>query len=143
MRCAVRPGLIEPAGNSKTNCIYVGGSEESNINSVEALGVSGTDVQPCIETFDDADPTWADWVDPWITDEGRMDSSQWVEASAQSPDHRHCKALVPDAVIDADPNGWEASCASGAYDSYDQEYAQRLISDWLRLNAVIRLPATR
>jgi hypothetical protein len=119
------------AGNSKGNCIYVGGATQANVASVEqTVGHTFN----CIETFEDADPQWSDIVDPWITDEGGWNA--W----AATPGNQVIvtQNAVPDAVINANPTGWEAVCASGAYDSYEKQFAQKLISSGMG-SAVIRL----
>jgi hypothetical protein len=125
------PAGPEPitAGDSKADCIYVGGDDEANVDGVEQL--TGHRFN-CIETFTDADTTWSDWTDAWIADQGGF--TQWVE----QPGHQLIvtQNLVPDSV--ATQNGWETTCASGAYDSYDKQFATKLIDAGMG-SSVIRL----
>ena len=65
MQAGRRPHLLVQAGDSKTACIYVGSYPwKPSFASVE----QSTEMSyNCLETFSDADPTWAAWVVPWVT----------------------------------------------------------------------------
>jgi hypothetical protein len=130
---------VATAGDSKANCIYAtdGGTIEPALSEVEAqLGTTFN----CVETFADEDPAWTDWVDPWPI---RITSDGWDAWLAASPDHQLVLGLnlVPDSVS---PTGyptdtsWEATCDSGAYDTYATQLAENLVAAGAG-NSVIRL----
>jgi hypothetical protein len=129
------------AGDSKSNCIYLnavnGILTAAELSQVEATtGVTYN----CIEQFANADPQWSDWVDPWPI---RIVSDGWDAWLAASPDHQLVLglSLVPNSVSPSGyptNTGWEATCASGAYDQYAITLAQNLV-DAGAGNSVIRL----
>ena len=129
------------AGDSKANCIYLdavnGVLTTAELSAVEqATGV----IYDCIEIFSDADPTWSDWVNPWPT---RTVSDGWDAWLAASPDHQLVLGLnlVPNSVSPSGyptNTGWEATCASGAYNEYAVALARNLVAEGAS-NTVIRL----
>jgi Glycosyl hydrolase family 26 len=116
------------AGNSKTNCIYVGSAPTIYVTSgisplAQAEANTGVTFN-CLETFSDADPAWSDWVSPWMTaPETYYGYHDWLAAD---PTHRTIiitQDLVPDDVINNNGDGaydtnWIADCAAGTFAKY-------------------------
>lgn len=138
---ALTPSGVITAGDSKANCIYLdavnGVLTTAELSAVEqATGVT----YDCIEQFADADPTWSDWVNPWPTGTA---SDGWDAWLAASPDHQLVLGLnlVPNSVSPSGyptNTGWEATCASGAYNEYAVALARNLVAEGAS-NSVIRL----
>ena len=117
------------AGDSKVRCIY------AKLGAPLRQAGRATGVRyRCLETFSDADPTWAAWSKPWLTNK----VYGYVSWLAADPGRQLIltQNLIPDSLA-GDPD-WAAKCASGAYDSY----ATRLASNLVRAGfgySVIRL----
>ncbi|MGA3353804.1 MAG: hypothetical protein ABSD85_11550, partial [Acidimicrobiales bacterium] len=69
-----RPAGLIKAGDSKTVCISDEPPELAR--DLKDTGVNYN----CVETFSDADPTWADWVNPWIASPTGAPFVAWVAA---------------------------------------------------------------
>ena len=128
-----RPHLLVQAGDSRTACIYVGSYPwKPSFASVEqSTGVSYS----CLETFSDSDPTWAAWVDPWVT----QPSYGYAEWLAKDPTERTViitQDLIPNS--EASNKNWRAEGAAGRFDHYARELAINLVKDGFGYS-VIRL----
>ena len=118
-----RPVGIVQAGNSKTLCISNGSVDDITYN--------------CLSTYTNSDPTWADWVNPWIA----STSEPFVGWIAQSPTTHSLidvQNLIPDS--EASNSNWTAECAAGDYNTYATEFAQSMVAAGLGYT-VIRLEA--
>jgi Glycosyl hydrolase family 26 len=118
--CGSSPSHSVPvqAGDSKVRCIYT--KLGAPLKQAErATGVTYN----CLETFSDADPTWAAWSKPWLTNK----VYGYVSWLAADPGRQLVltQNLIPDSLA-GDPN-WAATCASGAYDSYAAQLARNLV----------------
>jgi O-antigen/teichoic acid export membrane protein/glycosyltransferase involved in cell wall biosynthesis len=118
--CGSSPSHSVPvqAGDSKVRCIYT--KLGAPLKQAErATGVTYN----CLETFSDADPTWAAWSKPWLTNK----VYGYVSWLAADPGRQLVltQNLIPDSLA-GDPN-WAAKCASGAYDSYATQLARNLV----------------
>jgi O-antigen/teichoic acid export membrane protein/glycosyltransferase involved in cell wall biosynthesis len=107
------------AGDTKVRCIYT--KLGAPLRQAErATGLTYN----CLETFSDADPTWAAWSKPWLTNP----VYGYVSWQAASPTGRQLiltQNLIPDSLA-GDPD-WAARCAGGAYDSYATQLARNLV----------------
>ena len=129
------PGVIR-AGDSKTNCIYVGGATvDPGLSRVEAAtGVAWS----CIETFSDQDPTWTGWTHPWIASRA-SGVPQWLSAGHGERSLVVSEDLIPLSLADTrHPLGWETACDEGAYDGYARTLARALVRAG-EASAVVRL----
>jgi O-antigen/teichoic acid export membrane protein/glycosyltransferase involved in cell wall biosynthesis len=118
--CGSSPSHSVPvqAGDSKVRCIYT--KLGAPLRQAErATGVAYN----CLETFSDADPTWAAWSKPWLTNR----VYGYVSWLAADPGRQLIltQNLIPDSLA-GDPD-WAAECASGAYDSYATQLARNLV----------------
>ncbi len=135
-------GLIQ-AGPSRSECLLA----TTNGSSLAALqsAVAGFDsltgsTVTCIGTYNNSDPTWSNWDDPWILASGSAYTG-WVAANPQVNQIVLEEDLIPESLADINnPLSWEQSCASGDYDSYAVQLAQNLVAGGLQ-NTVIRLGA--
>lgn len=121
-----RPAALVQAGDSKTNCIYVGGgSVNPQLHAAElAVGITWN----CLEVFVDADPTWGQWVDPWIT---HADSGvpAWVAAAPRRRTLIVSAELIPQSLSDNEhPLTWETPCDEGDFDGYARRFAAALVA---------------
>ena len=121
-----RPVGLVQAGNSKTSCIYVGGgSVNPQLRGAEqATGMTWN----CLEVFVDADPTWSQWVDPWIT---HADSGVpgWVRSQQRRRTLIVSAELIPQSISNnADPLTWEEPCDQGSFDGYARQLARALVA---------------
>jgi hypothetical protein len=120
------------AGDSKARCI------DSRLGDPLRQVEDATGINyDCIETFSNADPTWADWVSPWLT-QAKYGYTSWLAAD---PAHRLIILtinVIPDSV-DGNAN-WAAECAGGAYNLYAKQLAANLVRAGFGFS-VIRLGA--
>ena len=118
--------------DSKTVCMYTG-----SISSLETFSkLVGTQVN-CVVAYNDANPGWAQWVDPWFTHPvptADTDWSSWIKADPAVRRVVVTQEMVPDNV----PANWRVLGAEGAYDGYARELAANLVSAGMG-NAIIRL----
>jgi beta-mannanase len=89
----------------------------------------------CIETYTTADPTWADWVNPWITSISEPFVA-WVAADPTQHQLIDTQNLIPDS--EETNSNWTAECAAGDYNSYATQFATSMIEAGLGYS-VIRL----
>jgi hypothetical protein len=125
------PGLIQ-AGDSKINCISDGPAQLA-----QDLRYTGVNYN-CIETFSDADPTWADWVSPWIASSTGAPFVAWVAADPTGHQLIDTQNLIPESE-ETNPN-WTAECAAGDYNTYATQFATNMVAAGLGYS-VIRLGA--
>ena len=118
--------------DSKTICMYTG-----SISSLETFSkLVGTQVN-CSVVYNDANPGWAQWVDPWFTHPvptADTDWSSWIKADPAVRRLVVTQEMVPDNV----PANWRVLGAEGAYDGYARELATNLVKAGMA-NAIIRL----
>ncbi len=118
------------AGDTKVRCIYT--KLGASLRQAErATGLTYN----CLETFSDADPTWAAWSKPWLTNPVYGYVS-WLAANPTGRQLILTQNLIPDSLA-ADPD-WAARCAGGAYDSYAAQLARNLVKAGFG-SSVIRL----
>jgi hypothetical protein len=122
---AERPAHLVQAGDSKTNCVYVGGgSVEPQLSAAERVtGATWT----CLETFSDADPYWSRWIDPWLT-HANSGVPEWIARGGGTRTLIVSEDLIPQSITnDPDPLTWEVPCDQGAFDVYAKEFANALV----------------
>jgi hypothetical protein len=122
---ASHPPSRVQAGDSKTSCIYVGGgSVEPQLAEAErATGVTWN----CLETFSDADPSWSQWADPWIT-HANSGVPAWVSSHRQARTLIVSEELIPQILTnDPNPVTWELPCDNGEFDGYAKQLASALV----------------
>ncbi|HTX01979.1 MAG TPA: glycosyl hydrolase [Acidimicrobiales bacterium] len=130
------PSRLVRAGDSKTACVYVGNAPwPSDLAAAErATGVE----YGCVEGFANADPTWADWVNPWLIHRG-TGWPKWLASSPATHTVILTINLIPDSVSnDADPAAWEIPCDRGAFDDHARALAENLVESGFA-RVVIRL----
>lgn len=135
-RLPARPVALVQAGNSKTVCISTGsGTWKAGLRAAEqATGIAFR----CLETFSDADPTWSQWMDPWIT-HANSGIPEWVAADRRQRTLIVSEDLIPQSLTnDPDPITWEQPCAAGQFNGYARRFARALVSAGLGWS-VIRL----
>ena len=125
-----RPSGLIQAGDSKTTCI----SDDPGAQLAQDLVYTGINYN-CVETFTDADPTWADWVSPWITSPNEPYVA-WVAADPTGHQVIDTQNLIPDSE-ESDPN-WTAECAAGDFNTYATQFATNMVAGGLGYS-VIRL----
>lgn len=129
---ATRPGRLIQAGDSKTNCIYAKlGSSLRHAESATGITYS------CIETFNDDEANWSEWVSPWLT-QLKYGYSSWLRADPAVRQVILTMDLIPSHTAD-DPD-WAAECAAGDYNTYARELAVNLVKNGFGYS-VIRLGA--
>ena len=125
-----RPAGLVQAGNSKTACIYAG-LATTLITAEHATGMTYN----CVETFSNADPTWADWVSPWLT-HVQYGYGEWLAAAPRKRTVIITQNLIPDSEKN-NPN-WRAEGAAGMFNKYARALAQELVASGFGYS-VIRL----
>jgi beta-mannanase len=80
----------------------------------------------CLETFTDSDKTWADWVNPWIAGKSGGAYQRWVAADPTGHQLIDTQNLIPDS--EKSNSSWTEQCAAGAYNSYAEQFAARMVS---------------
>lgn len=125
----VRGGVLR-AGDSKTACIYA--SLGHQLTQAEASTGIHYD---CLEAFLTGSTTWAEWVQPWITNP-RYGYTDWVRRPGGSRTLVLTINLVPNSV--AKQPGWRARCAAGRFDADARLLARNLAAADLG-RSVIRL----
>jgi hypothetical protein len=90
----------------------------------------------CVETFSNADPTWADWVNPWIASPTGAPFDAWVAADPTHHSLIDTQDLIPGSEA-TNPN-WRAECAAGDYNGYAAQFATTMVAAGLGYT-VIRL----
>ncbi len=129
-----RPAGLIQAGNSKTVCI-TNGPNPNNYSQMDFTTLNGITYN-CMETFSDAMPTWADWVNPWIDGVNGAPFVNWVKADPNNHSLIDAQNLIPDSEA-SNPN-WTAECAAGDYNTYATQFSQNMVAAGLG-NTVIRL----
>jgi hypothetical protein len=118
--------------DSKTVCFYSG-----SVSSLETFSkLVGAQVN-CTVAFNDANPGWTQWVDPWFTHPAPTadtDWSSWIKADPAVRRVVVTQEMVPDNV----PANWRVLGAEGAYDGYARKLATNLVRAGMG-NAIIRL----
>ena len=128
------------AGDSKTNCIYIGYSDYSFTSALTAAEQTTGVTFNCLGTFIDATSTWAEWTSPWITGPA-YGFTEWQTANPTGTLVIGTD-LVPNNISEPsgtpDPSVWEGDCAAGDFNSYATQLAQSLVSAGFG-NAVMRM----
>jgi hypothetical protein len=128
--------------DSKTNCIYTG--SDTWMAGLQAAEVATGIKYNCIETFTNADLTWAVWTNPWVTRAGHsFGIEEWLAADRTKRTVILTQQLIPDSVCTStcgDVLKWEAVCDAGRYDGYAKQLARRLVATGFG-SSVIRLGA--
>jgi hypothetical protein len=120
--------------DSKTVCLYAGRDPAALSAFSRSVGWPVN----CTVLFNNANPGWAGWVDPWFT-HPLADGGNWVTWLKEDPAVRRVvvtQQMVPDAV----PQDWRELGAAGSYDGYARRLAANLVAAGMG-NAVIRLGA--
>lgn len=118
--------------NTKTVCISTG----AFVSALTAFSkLVGAQVD-CVVLYNDANPSWASWVDPWFTRAATGDESwsRWIKADERVRRVVVTQEMVPDNVS----ANWRVLGAEGVYDRYARELASNLVAAGMG-NAVIRL----
>jgi hypothetical protein len=124
---ALRPG--PSMLDSKTVCLYTG-----SVTELTALSnLAGRPVN-CAVVYNDANPGWAQWADPWFTTANDTDWTHWLKADPTARRIVVTQEMVPDNV----PANWRVLGAQGTYDHYARELAVNLVAAGMG-NAIIRL----
>jgi len=114
-----RPAGLVQAGDSKTACIYAG-LGATLLRAERATGITYN----CIETYSDADPTWAGWVNPWVI-QPQFGYRGWLTADPTGRTIILTQNLIPDSE-DANPS-WRAQGAAGDFNGYARMLALNLV----------------
>ena len=122
-----RPPALVQAGDSKTACI----SGEPGTSDLRQAELATHMTFNCIVTYTDADPTWADWVNPWITIKGYSPFVAWVAADPTGHQLVDTQNLIPNSETN-NPK-WTAQCAAGDYNTYATQFAKTHGCSGLRL----------
>ncbi len=123
------PSSSRPSLNTKTTCVYTGGTTAGLADFAQLTGRPAN----CVLLYNDANTTWDQLVQPWFT----RPSSDWRQWLAADPKGRRMvlsQEMVPDQV----PANWRQLGAAGAYDRYARELATNLVAAGMG-NSVIRL----
>jgi len=135
-------GLIT-AGPSRSECLkpnFTDTGLKSLQSAVTSFDTETNSSVSCVLAYLNGAPTWAAWVDPWVTQSGYGYTS-WVAEEPQSRQLVLQVDLIPDSLKDvSDPLGWEKSCAAGDFNSYATELGTNLVAAGLE-NSVLRLGA--
>lgn len=139
---ATAGGLIT-AGSSRSECLepyFIDTGLAALQAAVTSFDSLTSSTVTCVLAYLNGVSTWADWVNPWITNSGYGYTS-WV---AEDPQVRQLVLqvdLIPDSLENTnDPLSWEQSCASGNFDSYATQLGTNLVAAGLG-DSVIRLGA--
>lgn len=119
-----RPSGLIQAGSSRSTCVYVPYVDHSLRATLQQVEPYTHVKYRCLVTYSDADTTWGEWVKPWLT-EREYGYRQWLAADPRSRTIVITQSLVPHDV-DLDPD-WAATCASGAFHTYDVKLGQNLV----------------
>jgi len=119
------------AGNSKTNCVYPATSQSTLVQLSVATGTNFN----CVLLFNNAKPTWADWVNVWFAHPPSPDMN-FVAWKNAVPGRRLIisQPMVPAGV----PANWRVRGAQGDYDRYATRLAANLVALGLG-DSIIRL----
>ena len=123
-----RPAGLVQAGDSKTICIV---DEPDHLAQDDKL--TGVNYN-CVETYTDADPTWADWVNPWITSPNEL-FVPWVAADPTHHSLIDTQNLIPDSEA-SNPN-WTADCAAGDFNTYAKQFASKMVQAGLGYTVIL------
>lgn len=124
-------GLIQP-GNSKTDCIHVA------LGTPLRQAEQNTGIRfNCVETFSNVDPTWFDWISPWVIRNG-YGYKAWLATDPTSRQIILTINLIPD-IVAHDPE-WLEKCSGGDYNTYARELSRNLVDSGFG-HSVIRLGA--
>lgn len=118
--------------DSKTVCVR----PDSGVNTLATFSdLVGRPVN-CVILFNDANPGWAQWVNPWFThiSARQNDWSAWLRAKPATRRVVVTQEMVPNNV----PSNWRELGATGAYDRYARQLGVNLVADGMS-DAVIRL----
>jgi hypothetical protein len=115
------------------NCVYTGGRLSLLVAFEREIGRTFD----CAMIFNNANPSWAGWSDPWFVRPGAADT-RWAAWARSRGAHRQLiitQDLFPNSV---DGTDWLEDGASGRFDSHDRALARNLVRAGLG-NAIIRL----
>ncbi len=125
-----RPVALVQAGDSKTPCIYAGlGATLRRTERATRLRYN------CMLTYNDADPTWAGWVKPWVT-LPQYGIREWL---AEDPSDRKI-ILTQDLIHESESSNpyWRADGAAGDFNRYARMLSENLVNSGFGYS-VIRL----
>jgi hypothetical protein len=119
--------------DSKTVCVQPGNDGVRSLAAFSSL--VGRPVN-CVVLFNDANPGWAQWTNPWFThtSAGERDWAAWLKVDPTDRRVVVTQEMVPSNV----PSNWRVLGAAGAYDRYAHQLADNLVAAGMG-NAVIRL----
>jgi hypothetical protein len=115
--------------DTKTSCVYVGGS----ITSLASFATLTGQPVNCVLVYNDSNTTWSQLVNPYFT-QPKYGWQPWLSADPAVRRVVISQEMVPDQV----PSNWRELGAAGAYDRYARELAANLVAGGMG-NAVIRL----
>jgi hypothetical protein len=115
--------------NTKTTCVYVGGSTSGLAGFAKLTGEPVT----CALMYNDSSMTWSQWANPWFT-QPKYGWQPWLNADPSVRRVVISQEMIPDQV----PSNWRQLGADGAYDQYARELAANLVAAGMG-DAVIRL----
>jgi hypothetical protein len=117
-----RPTALVQVGDSKTVCISGTPGSRALLQAQSSTGLRFN----CVVTYSDADPTWGNWVDPWITNRTHAPFVAWVEADPK----RHQLVDTQDLIPSSETNNpsWTAACAAGDDNAYATKFAKNMIA---------------
>ena len=118
---SVRPSALIQASDSKTACV----SGEPGPTLSEAELATGLTFN-CIVTYTDVEPTWADWVDPWITNRSISPFVAWMAADPKGRQLVDTEDLIP--ASESTNRNWTGECAAGEFDTYAEQFATNMVA---------------
>jgi len=134
---ATAHAATSPSGKKQV-CVYSQNETEMVPTFASLVGRTTVD---CAMVYVNS-PTWSTWDSPWFVHyvDPNYNWAEWVQDSpANDPRQLIVNTTLIPSGVSSDPN-WRAEGAAGDFTSYDQTFAQTLVSDGLA-NAIIVLGA--
>ena len=124
-------GIASPQRTTTRACAYANG-RRYDFTLFEQLAQTSI---TCALIFDNDQPTWADWEDPWFINT-RIPDENWTSFARRRGNQLIITVnLIPDEAAAQD---WRSLGARGAYSSYDRTLARYLVAAGMG-HAIIRL----
>jgi len=117
-------GVGSGADHRETVCVY----PQDSIAYLQALDATlGTTID-CVMVYDNANPDWQAWEDPWFVSTTYHDLqwARWLRAG-EGRQMILTLSMVPSSA----PTDWRALGAAGAYDGYAGALGRELVGDGL------------